>query len=63
MEPEGSLQCSQHPTTDPYMVKVSLYLTKRNAMKTYWGKGCIAPCILDLGTRWRRVVSFTPQKL
>jgi hypothetical protein len=32
-------------------------------MKTYWGNGCIAPCILDLGTRWRWVVSFTPRPL
>jgi len=29
-------------------------------MKTYWGSGGTAPCILDLGTRWRWVVSFTP---
>jgi hypothetical protein len=34
-------------------VKLSLLLTKHNAMKTYWGSGCIAPRILDLGTRWR----------
>jgi hypothetical protein len=35
-------------------VKVkSLYLTKHHAMKTYWGRGGIAPSILDLGTRWR----------
>jgi hypothetical protein len=27
------------------------------------GSGGIAPRILDLGTRWRRVVSFTPQPL
>jgi hypothetical protein len=29
-------------------------------MKTYWGSGGIAPCIIDPGTRWRLVVSFTP---
>jgi hypothetical protein len=29
-------------------------------MKAYWGSGNIAPRILDLGTRWRWVVSFTP---
>jgi hypothetical protein len=29
-------------------------------MKAYWGSGCTAPRILDLGTRWRLVVSFTP---
>jgi hypothetical protein len=32
-------------------------------MKTFWGSGCIAPRILDLGTRWRWVVSFTPRPL
>jgi len=30
-------------------------------MKAYWGNGAISPHILDIGTRWRRVVSFTPQ--
>jgi hypothetical protein len=34
-------------------VKLSPCLTKHHAMKTYWGSGDIAPCILDLGTRWR----------
>jgi hypothetical protein len=37
-------------------VKLSLYLTKYHAMKTDWGSGGIAPRILDLGTRWRRVI-------
>jgi hypothetical protein len=32
-------------------------------MKAYWGSGCIAPRIVDLGTRWRWVVSFTPRPL
>jgi hypothetical protein len=32
-------------------------------MKAYWGSGGIAPLILDLGTRWRWVVSFTPRPL
>jgi hypothetical protein len=32
-------------------------------MKAYWGSGVIAPRILDLGTRWGRVVSFTPRPL
>jgi hypothetical protein len=32
-------------------------------MKAYWGSGGIAPRIPDLGTRWRRVVSFTPLPL
>jgi hypothetical protein len=32
-------------------------------MQTYWGSGSIAPCILDLGTRLRWVVSFTSRPL
>jgi hypothetical protein len=28
-------------------------------METYWGSGGISPRILDLGTRWRWIVSFT----
>jgi hypothetical protein len=32
-------------------------------MKAYWGSGCIAPSILDLGTRWRWVFRFTPRSL
>jgi hypothetical protein len=32
-------------------------------MKADWGSGSIAPCILDLGTRWMCVVSFTPLPL
>jgi hypothetical protein len=28
-----------------------------------WGSGGIAPHIVDLGTRWGRVVSFTPRPL
>jgi hypothetical protein len=32
-------------------------------MEAYWGSGGIAPCILDFGTRWRRVVNFMPQPL
>jgi hypothetical protein len=38
-------------------------LTKNHATKTNWGSGDIVPCILDLGTRWRWVVSFTPRPL
>jgi len=30
------------------------------AVKTYWGSGDIDPCILNFGTGWRWVVSFTP---
>jgi hypothetical protein len=43
-------------------VKLSLCLTKHHAMKAYLGNGDIAPRILGLGTRWRRVVSFTPRE-
>jgi len=32
-------------------------------VKTYWGSGGIAPPFLDLGIRWRWVVSFTPRPL
>jgi hypothetical protein len=32
-------------------------------MKAYWGSGSIAPRILDLGTRWRWMVNFTPRPL
>jgi hypothetical protein len=32
-------------------------------MKSYWGSRGIAPRILELGTRWRRVVSFKPRQL
>jgi hypothetical protein len=42
---------------------LSLCLTKHHAMKTYWGSGGIAPRILDLGTKWRWVVSFMPRPL
>jgi hypothetical protein len=48
------------------MVKVKLFLwflTEHHALKAYWGSGGIAPCILDLRTRWKWVVSFTPQLL
>jgi hypothetical protein len=38
------------------------FLTKHHAMKAYWGSGGIAPHI-DLGTRWRWVVSYTPWPL
>jgi hypothetical protein len=32
-------------------------------MRAYWRSGDIVPCILELGNRWRWVVSFTPQPL
>jgi hypothetical protein len=47
-----------------YVWKVkSLCSTKHHAMKTYWGSGGIALRLLDLGTRWRWVVRFTPRPL
>jgi hypothetical protein len=33
-------------------VKLTLCLTKHQAMKAYWGSAGIAPRFLDLGTRW-----------
>jgi hypothetical protein len=41
--------------------KLSLCLTKHHAMKTYWWSGDTTPHILNLGARWRWVVSFTPR--
>jgi hypothetical protein len=44
-----------------YKVKVNLslcFLTEHHTMKAYWGSGVTAPRILDLSTRWRRVVGF-----
>jgi len=38
-------------------------LIKHHAMQTCWGSGGIAPCILDLSSRWRWMVKFTPQQL
>jgi hypothetical protein len=32
-------------------------------MKTYWGMEVYFPSFFDLGTRWKWVVSFTPQPL
>jgi len=39
-------------------VKSSLFLTKHLVMMAYWRSGGMAPCILDLGCRWRWEVSF-----
>jgi hypothetical protein len=45
-------------------VKLSLCLIKNHAMKTYvYGSRSIAPCILNLGARWRWFMGFTPQPL
>jgi hypothetical protein len=49
------------------MVQVELSLcffkTEYHAMKAYGRSGDIAPRILDLGTKWRWVVSFTSRPL
>jgi hypothetical protein len=42
---------------------VPVLLTEHHAMKAYWVSGDIAPRILDLGIRRRRVVSFTDRLL
>jgi hypothetical protein len=44
--------------TKEIKLKLSLGLTKHHAVKPYSGSGGIAPRILDLGTRWRRVVRY-----
>jgi hypothetical protein len=41
----------------------SRFVSVHNAMEVYWGNEGIAPRILDLRTRWRWVVNFTPQLL
>jgi hypothetical protein len=38
-------------------------VTEHHATKAYWGSGGTATRILELGTRWRWVVSFTPRPL
>jgi hypothetical protein len=45
-------------------VKVKSHcLINHRPMETYWGSGGIALHILNLGTRWRSAVSFTPRPL
>jgi hypothetical protein len=64
----------RHTTALSQLLKLFLYLIKYHAMKTcpllnhhavktQWGSGGIAPRILNLVTRWRWVVSFTPRPL
>jgi hypothetical protein len=40
-----------------------LYLTTHHAHEVIWGSSGIAPRILNLDTRWRWVVRFTPRSL
>jgi len=44
-------------------VNLSLSSTKYYAMNTYPGSGGITPRVLNLGARWRLVVSFTSRPL
>jgi hypothetical protein len=53
------VKCSVHACVK-VKAKLSLWLTEHHTMKTYWESGSIASHILNLGTRWRWVVSFMP---
>jgi hypothetical protein len=44
-------------------VKVPLCFTKYHGMKMYWESGRTIPRILNLGTRWMWVISFTHRPL
>jgi hypothetical protein len=46
-----------------YSTFIPVLLTEQHAMKASWGNGAISPRILDLGTGWRWVVSFTHRPL
>jgi hypothetical protein len=43
-----------------HTTKPNSLLNKHHIVKIYWGSGSTAPRILNLGTRWRQMVSFTP---
>jgi len=45
------------------MTQNCIYCIKHQAEKMYWRSGGITSCILNLGTRCRWVVSFTPRPL
>jgi hypothetical protein len=51
-----------HPLRPNAKVKLYLSLIKHHSMKRWWSGGT-APGILNLGTRWRCVVSFTARPL
>jgi hypothetical protein len=55
----GKRQPHRYKFADLSEVK-SLCLTNHHAINAYWGSGGIAPRILYLGTRWRRVFSSRP---
>jgi hypothetical protein len=44
-------------------IKLSLCLTKDHAMTTYWRVEVITPRIIDFGTTWKWVFSFTRRPL
>jgi hypothetical protein len=49
---------------DSYWINVSLSVTDLALRReSIWGSGCIDRHFLDLCTRWRWVVSFTPRSL
>jgi hypothetical protein len=52
-----------HPGKAKVKLSLCSFLTEHHAIKACWGSGGIAPRILDLGTRWRLVVSFTPRPI
>jgi hypothetical protein len=56
---EHQLVCTCDINTEP----AQRCLTQHHAAKRHWRSGGIAPDILDLGTRWRWVVSFTTRPL
>jgi hypothetical protein len=60
-------RCLRFASLKQIKVKVKLYLcfflTEHHVMQAYWRSGGIAPRILDLGTRCRRVVGFTSRPL
>jgi hypothetical protein len=62
----GDEERDSHPCRDSNPRSYSfpcVFLTGHLALKVYCGSGGIAPRILDLGARWRWVVSFTLRPL
>jgi hypothetical protein len=66
---------SKRPSTNGFIisklkdcadVKLSFscaWLIKRYSIRMYGGSGCIDPSFLELGSRWRWVISYTPGQL
>jgi hypothetical protein len=52
----------KHNSFKSKSVPVLFFLTEHH-MKAYLGSGCIAPRVIDFGTRWSCVVSFTARPL